>query len=115
MNDPIQALDSIDVLGRRKGGGADLVIIVSSFLDDIPEHEQLLRQKIQNYVDTIIADEFQEDFGNIANNPYSIILKCTVEPHPNMASLIQALAQYLSEYHINLTIEIEPVNSTDAT
>ena len=44
MNDPIQALDSIDVLGRRKGGGADLVIIVSSFLDDIPEHEQLLRQ-----------------------------------------------------------------------
>ena len=105
MNDPIQALDSIDVLGRRKGGGADLVIIVSSFLDDSPEHEHLLKQKIQNYVDAILSDEFQNDFGNIANNPYSIILKCTVEPHPNMTSLIQVIAQYLSGYDIKLTLE----------
>lgn len=105
MNDPIQALDSLDVLGRRKGGGADLVIIVSSFLDDTPEHEHLLKQKIQNYVDTILSDEFQDDFGKIASNPYTIILKCTTDPHPNMSSLIQAIAQYLSGYDIKLTLE----------
>lgn len=105
MNHPIQSLDSIDVLGRRKGGGADLVIIVSSFLDDTPEHEYLLRQKIQNYVDTILSDEFQSDFGSIDETPYTILLKCTTEPHPNMTSLIQAIAQYLSEYQINLIVE----------
>ena len=105
MNQPIQSLDSIDILGRRKSGGADLVIVVSSFLDDIPEHEELLRQKIQNYVDAILSNEFQNDFGNIANNPYTIILKCVIEPHPNMTLLIQAIAQYLSEFDITLTIE----------
>jgi hypothetical protein len=105
MDHPIQSLDRIDVLGRRKGGGADLVIIVSSFLDDTPEHEHLLRQKIQNYVDTIFSDEFQSNFGSIEESPYTIILKCTAEPHPNMTSFIQAIAQYLSEYHINLIVE----------
>lgn len=58
MEHPIQSLDSIDILGHRKDGGVDLVIVVSAFLDDTPEHEYLLKQKIQNYVDGIFSDEF---------------------------------------------------------
>ena len=106
MEDPIQSLDSIDILGHRKDGGVDLVIIVSSFLDDTPEHEHLLKQKIQNYVDGIFSDELQRKFGSIENTQYTIVLKCTVEPHPNMTSKIQAIAQYLNEFHTSLVTEI---------
>ena len=105
MEDPIQSLDSIDILGHRKDGGVDLVIVVSSFLDDTSEHEHLLKQKIQNYVDGIFSDELQGEFGSIENTQYTIVLKCTVEPHPNMTSKIQAIAQYLNEFHISLITE----------
>ena len=106
MEDPIQSLDSIDIIGRRKDGGVDLVIVVSSFLDDTPVRVHLLKQKIQNYVDSIFSDEFQGKFGNVENTHYAIVLKCTVEPHHNVNSLIRTIAQYLSEYHIKLIIEI---------
>ena len=105
MNDPIQALDRIDVLGRRKDGGADLVIIVSAFLDDTSEHEYLLKQKIQNYVDTIFSNEFQNQFGKIDDNQYTIVIKCSIEPHPNIITLIQSISKYLHEYRIDLIIE----------
>lgn len=106
MDHPIQSLDSIDLLGHRKDGRVDLVVVVSSFLDDTPEHEYLLKQKIQNYVDGIFSDEFQGKFGNIDKNHYTMVLKCSVEPHPNMIFKIQAIAQYLDEFHINLTTEM---------
>ena len=106
MEHPIQSLDSIDLLGHRKDGGVDLVIIVSSFLDDTPEHEYLLKQKIQNYVDGIFSDEFQGKFGSINKTHYTIVLKCSVEPHLNMISEIQAIAQYLNEFHIDLITEM---------
>ena len=105
MKDPIQALDRIDVLGRRKDGGADLVIIVSTFLDDVPEHEYLLKRKIQNYVDTIFSNEFQNEFGKIDDNQYTIVIKCSIEPHPNIITLIQGISQYLHEHRLNLIIE----------
>ena len=100
-----QSLDSIDILGHRKDGGVDLVIVVSAFLDDTPEHEYLLKQKIQNYVDGIFSDEFQNKFGSIDKTHYAIVLKCTVEPHPNVIFKIQAIAQYLNEFHVDLITE----------
>ena len=50
MNVPIQALDVIDIVGRRKDGGADLVIVCSGPLDDSPATLSALSTKLMNYL-----------------------------------------------------------------
>ena len=103
MNEaPIQNLNVIDIFGNRKDGGIDLCIIISGYLDSSEEHESILRQKIQNYVNTVFSDEWEQEHKGKA---VSILLKATEVPHPNILNLIDAIKKHLEEFNVELRLE----------
>lgn len=103
MNEaPIQNLDFIDIVGNRKDGGIDLCIVISGFLDNSEEHQGLLKQKIQNYVNTIFSDQWQQEH---TDKPITILLKATETPHQDIVNLVGAIKDYLEGFNVNLRLE----------
>ncbi|RDV23869.1 hypothetical protein DXV75_16980 [Alteromonas aestuariivivens] len=103
MDDPIQNLDKIDIIGERKDGGVDLVIVVSSALTDSEYHEQLLKTKIQGYTDTIFSDEWISKYGQGTSDIY---IKAQVMPGQEMINLIGAIKNHLKEFNVDLWLEV---------
>ena len=100
--DPIQNLDGIDVLGKRKDGGVDLVIIISSELEDTDNHRSLFMQKLQNYVNEMRSVEFISEFGE---TNLRIIAKVSVEPNAGIMELFQKSKIYLETLNIDFIYE----------
>jgi hypothetical protein len=101
--DPIQNLDSIDIYAERKTGGVDLVIMASSYLDDSDYHEQLLRKKVQVYIDAIFSDNWIEKYGK---DNCTIFIKAKVMPSQNILNLIGGLKKHLNEFNVELYLEL---------
>ncbi len=103
MEEPIQNIDQIDIIGQRKDGGIDLIITVSSFLDNTERNDYLLRTKIQSYIDAIFSDSWVEKYGQ---DNSQIFIKATTMPHQEMLNLIGAFKNYLKQYNVNLWLEV---------
>ena len=73
---PIQNLDSLDIVGKRRDGGVDLVIVVSQLLDGSDETMSLIRHKVRTYLDVTRNKEFQRDVGNPPRETITIVIKC---------------------------------------
>ena len=100
--DPIKNLNEIDVLGKRKNGGVDLVIIISSELEDTDDHHSLFIQKLQNYVNEMRSIEFISEFGE---TNLRIIAKVSVEPNAGVLELFQKAKIYLETLNIDFIYE----------
>jgi len=103
MEDPIQNVETIDIVGERKDGGLDLCIVVSSKLEDSEHHANLVRQKIQNYVNAIYSNEWQKEYGE---HPINIVMKCAELPNQQIIALIAAIKTHLAEFSIVLSVEL---------
>ncbi|MFM9961285.1 MAG: DUF6572 domain-containing protein [Planctomycetaceae bacterium] len=86
---PIQNLDSIDVVGRRRDGGVDLLIVASQPLDNAPETLDSIRNKISMYLTVIGLDEFQTELGHPPLDRISIVLSCDFPIHPTAMNVIE--------------------------
>jgi hypothetical protein len=85
---PIQQLDSIDIVGKRKDGGVDLAIVASQPVDNSVETLCAIRQKVNTYLATIGIEEFQSDLGYPPLEKTTIILLCEHPIHPEAAVVI---------------------------
>ncbi|MEM1263735.1 MAG: hypothetical protein AAGH76_15150 [Pseudomonadota bacterium] len=101
--EPIQDIDSLDIVGKRKDGGVDAVIVVSSLLRAIPAHETLLRNKVQTYTDAIFSDGWQARHGD---GPVTVYIRAVVMPEQGIINLIGAIKQHLAEFGVTLFLEI---------
>ena len=72
--------NTLDIIGERKDGGLELYIISSGEMDDSPESQSLLLDKVQNYLGYVSNSQFKEDFPNVAKDNVWIILKFEEEP-----------------------------------
>lgn len=86
---PIQALDSVDIFGKRRDGGVDLVITASQPLDDSAEVLDSIRQKVATYLAVIDLDEFQAEMGHPPRDKTSIIIACEHPIHPVAQAVIE--------------------------
>jgi len=59
---PIRHVTKLDVLGRRHDGGLDLCIVAESSFDGTSETRRLVEQKVRNYLNEIVSDEFRDEF-----------------------------------------------------
>ena len=100
--DPIQNLDTLDIVGDRNDGGADVVIIASSYLNNSEHHTNLLTQKLQCYINTILSDEWEEKYGR---GNTDIIVKATEKPHTEIIELIMKVKAAFSEHNVGLVLE----------
>jgi hypothetical protein len=101
--EPIQDFDAIDIVGEKEDGTVDLVIVVSSYLNDSESHQEMLKGKIQAYVTTIFSNEWQSKYGEGNSN---ILIKAVEVPDQEIINLIGALKTYLADYNVNLSLEI---------
>ena len=85
---PIQDLETVDITGKRRDGGVDLVIVASQPLDDAPDTLGSIRRKVAYYLDVIDLAEFQAEMGYPPRDRISIILRCNHPIHPRAAEVI---------------------------
>jgi Family of unknown function (DUF6572) len=100
---PIQNFESIDIVGVKPDGSVDLCIIASSYLDASEEHCNMLKRKIQVYVDEILSDTWTEKYGE-GNS--TIFIKATQMPHQEIINVIGAVKKYLQDFNIDLFLDI---------
>ena len=106
---PIKNMTTIDMIGARKDGGVDLVILVGGKLDGTIKHQQLLLDKVERYLLAINSDTFRKDFKNPPSNRTYIVVKCAIDPDPVIVRFIEAMKPYVMDNHARIRLEVEKV------
>lgn len=78
-NHPIPSLSALDIFGTRKGGGADLVIIIAEPLQSDEYSLTRLLDKIELYLGFIRSKEFADEAGEPDPSNTSVV----VQIHPD--------------------------------
>jgi hypothetical protein len=106
---PIQNIDANDIVGVRKDGGVDLVIVASSRLDGSPETQQLVLDKLESYLQQLNSSEFQKEFGPSASGKVSIVLNCDDEPDPTIRELLRRAEPWTTANNARLELRVGPI------
>jgi hypothetical protein len=105
--DPIQNLDSIDIVGQRvEDGGVDLVIVVSGALTDSERHQGLLLEKLEHYLRQINSPGFRADLGDPSPDRIRIIIDCARDPAPVIRQLLQNAVPWAEENNASLALRV---------
>lgn len=104
IEDPIQNLGNIDIVGERNDGSVDLIIVASSKLLDNTHHDDLLTQKIQAYTNAIFSDGWQNEYGKGA---VTIYIRATELPDQGIINTIAAIKKYLVDFNVDLFLQVE--------
>lgn len=104
---PIQNFDSVDLTGKRRDGGVDLVIVASQPLDDSEETLASIRQKVETYLEVVDIDEFQSEMGHPPRNKTSIVIACDYPIHPAAMDVIKECETAASAKGIKLVLRQE--------
>ena len=64
----------IDILGARKDGGADLVMVSPGPLDESPEGQTLLLDKVETYLKYIQSPGFRQQFPAATRENTHVVL-----------------------------------------
>jgi hypothetical protein len=99
---PLQDDGSIDIVGRRRDGGLDLIVVASGHLDGSLATQRVLKAKLQSYLDTLFAPEFQAEFGPPALERTSIVVSCPQAPAPEVSDLISQLSPFFAGHGVAL-------------
>ena len=85
---PIQDLETVDITGKRKDGGVNLMITVSQPLDGSGDTLAAIRQKVGYYLDVIDLPEFQADMGHPPRDRTAVVIVCSFPIHPWAAAVV---------------------------
>ena len=105
---PIEDINALDILAVRKDGkGVELVIVTSGHLDFSATTQELLLDKIQNYLRYINSKEFENEFGKL--NPQNITIKvnCIDEPDPLINELFKKIVPWVEENNARIEMIVK--------
>ena len=102
---PIQALDRIDIIGQRRDGGLDLVIVASQPIDDSLEILDNIRQKVRTYLTAIAQEDFQAEMGYPPRDKTAIIIACDHPIHPKAQAVIDECRARVAAEGVRLEME----------
>jgi hypothetical protein len=103
---PIQNIENIDVVGRRKDGGVDLMIVTSSHLDESKETQKLLLDKIESYLEQLNTPEFQEEFDHPSPEQVRIVIDCDQRPSDVIMELLRRSRDWVKENNATLAMKL---------
>jgi len=102
---PIQDLESVDIVAKRKDGGVDLVIVASQPLDDSADTLESIRDKVAYYLDVIDVPEFQDEVGNPPRSKTTILLCCDHPIHPGAEAVIERCRAAARKRRVRLVVQ----------
>jgi hypothetical protein len=103
---PIQDVEAIDVVGSRRDGGVDLVIVTSSHLEGSSETQKLLLAKIESYLAQINGHEFEAEFGTPSPERIRIIVNCVDEPSESIRDLVERCREWTTENNASISLVV---------
>ena len=104
-NHPIPNLDLIDIVGVKRDGGVDLVIIVASPLSADTRSVFRLSRKIDGYLHEINSETWRKEHPE--STPESTGIKVTLHPDsdPMIAELLDAYTDWVKSCGAQLVVE----------
>lgn len=99
---PIQNLDAVDVIGKRKDGGVDLVVSCSGPLDESSDTLIRLSYKVRAYLSAVNTQGFRARYG--AQSEVKIFVSCAHAVSDAAASLIMELEKEALSQHVQLSL-----------
>ena len=97
----------IDILGARKDGGADLVMVSPGPLDESPEGQTLLLDKVETYLKYIQSPGFRQQFPAATRENTHVVLLVREEPSPLMRELLQKVSLWAADNRAHFIVRIE--------
>jgi hypothetical protein len=105
---PIENINNIDILGvRQDGKGVDLIIVTSKHLDSSTSTQELLLDKIENYLGYINSEEFEKEFGKLDPENIVIKIKCVDEPAPIIKELFKKIDLWVTKNNARIEMIIK--------
>lgn len=98
----------IDILGMRKDGGADLVIVSPGPLDESPQGQALLLDKVETYLKYIRSEDFRRNCPHAAPENTHVVLLTHADPSPLMQELLQKVSVWVADNQAVFSVRIEP-------
>jgi hypothetical protein len=98
---PVRSIDAIDIVGVRKDGGIDTVIVCAGALDDSETTLESLRLKIRYYLSDIANESFAKQYGT---GPVRIFVACEHEVSVQARQLIDDLAHEAARQRVLLVL-----------
>ena len=98
---------NVDIVGKRRDGGVDLVVVVSGFLGSSESEQAILRSKLQSYLDAVYSEEFQLEFGTPSLERTRVLISCAVPPAEEIAVLVEQLSPYFREQAVSLQLAVQ--------
>ena len=98
---------AIDALGLRKDGGADLLIVSSGPLDESPETQTLLLDKVETCLAYISGPEFQAECPGASAENTRIVLRLDEEPPVLLRKLFEKIVPWTAEYGAAFAVELQ--------
>ena len=102
---PIPSLAVIDVMAVKKGGGANLVVVVASPLMNDPRSQTRLLEKIQGYVRYIASDEFRSQAGVPTKDNTAIVVKLHPDSAPEIGGLLATQRDQVLASNASLVVQ----------
>jgi hypothetical protein len=102
---PIPSLEVIDVMGVKKGGGANLVVVVASPLMGDSRSQARLLEKIQGYLRYIGSNEFRAQAGTPTLDNTTILVKLHPESAPEIRDLLARSREKVLSNNASLIVQ----------
>ena len=90
---PIQNLDSLDIVGVRKRGGLDLVVVVSGPLDGGADTLRRVSEKLRTYIDAAASGKLEGAYPDAHPGPIRIIVRCRHAIDTAVLGLIRSIGR----------------------
>ncbi len=102
---PLELLEQIDMIVKKKNGGVELVIICHGYLDGSEYTQKRIMDKINNYLTFIKNADYEQEFGAVSIKKTIIVLKCS-GLDSIITELIESIKAQLILYSVGIKIEI---------
>lgn len=104
----IPHLENIDLFGLKKGGGADLAIVIALPLAADQRSQRRLRKKIEYYLDYIASDTYLAEAGKPSPLNTRINVYLHEQSAPEILALLKTFEPWVSEQNASLIIASLP-------
>ena len=103
---PIPSLSVIDVTTMKKGGGADLIIVIASPLEGDEKSRTRLLDKIEGYLGHIASESFRLEAGTPTPENTSIVIKVHPDSDPSVFALLKKSEAWVLKNRASLKVQL---------
>ncbi|WP_026490536.1 DUF6572 domain-containing protein [Butyrivibrio sp. XBB1001] len=93
--------NTIDIIGKRSDGGLDLVIVMDKMIDDSPEDQEILLDKIENYMGYVGGAEFKKEFPSVVKDNVNIKLIMPCQPSEGFVLWLKKIDSWVKDNGMN--------------